>query len=147
MMTDESTVYGYIKKSAESDEQSNYLHHSVNRQAIKSLPSMDYSALIHQEHFSIPHIYHYDEMSTSSVIHFASVCRGVEYEWNTWIAEFETLLQKMYWHQVVVHLETELSGLHTFTWQSDNEVHVPNQSSLEVRCEWQHELGISARCV
>lgn len=144
-MTDEATVYGYIKKNADSNPQTNYLHHSVNRQMIKALPSMDYSALLNQEFFSTPFIQHHDETMMASVIHFAKSYRGVEYEWSSWIAEFEALLQKMYWHSVVVHLETELSGIHTFTWHSDAEIHAPNQSPLDIRCEWQHELGIAPR--
>ncbi|EGG95077.1 hypothetical protein IMCC1989_1859 [gamma proteobacterium IMCC1989] len=70
----------------------------------------------------------------------------MEYEWGLWIAEFERLLQKMYWSSVVVHLETELSGIHTFTWNSGDESHYPNDTSLNIRCEWQHELGIAPRC-
>lgn len=144
-MTDESTVYGYIKKNGDHDAKSNYRHHAVNRQALKALPSMDNSALLSQECFSAPPIYNYDETISASVIHFAKIYNGVEYEWNSWIAEFEALLQKMYWHSVVVHLETELSGVHTFTWQSEKTIHAPNQSPLDIRCEWQHELGIAPR--
>ena len=143
-MSDESTVYGYIKNNTVDDARQNYLRHSVNRQAIRRLPFMDHYSLLNQESFSIPATDNYDEPLSSSIVHFGKVYRGIEYEWNMWISEFEKLLQKMYWHSAVVHLETEMSGTHTFTWESGDQVHSPNDSALHIRCEWQHELGISS---
>lgn len=142
-MNDESTVYGYIKNTRVESDQQNYLHHSVNRQVIKNLPSLDGSSLITQEFFSIPTLLHYDESVASSIIHFGQIYKGVEYEWGLWIATFEQLLQQMYWTHVVVHLETEISGIHTFTWECSEDIHTPNDAPLNIRCEWQHELGIS----
>ncbi|MFT6102330.1 MAG: hypothetical protein ACJATV_001670 [Granulosicoccus sp.] len=143
-MSDESTVYGYIKNNSADNERQNYLRHAENRQAVKGLPSMDCCSLLNQEYFSIPAIHNYDEQPSSTIIHFGKVYRGVEYEWSVWISEFEQLLKKMYWNKVVVHLETEVSGVHTFSWESGDEVHSPNDSTLNIRCEWQHELGISS---
>jgi hypothetical protein len=145
-MNDESTVYGYIKNNNVETEQQRYLQFSINRQVLKALPSLDYCALIGQEFFSIPASLGDKGSITSQIIHFGRVYNGVEYEWAVWIAEFEQLLQKMYWSSVVVHLETELSGTHTFTWESGDESHYPNDTSLNIRCEWQHELGISSSC-
>lgn len=146
MMSDESTVYGYIKNNNAETEQQRYLQHSVNRQVLKALPSLDYYVLISQDFFSIPHSVDDNPGVSSQLIRFGRVYNGIEYEWSVWIAEFEQLLQKMYWSSVVVHLETELSGTHTFTWDSGEKSHYPNDTSLNVRCEWQHELGISPRC-
>jgi hypothetical protein len=147
VMSDESTVYGYIKSNSVDDDRQSYLRHSVNRQAVRNLPSMDCCSLLTQECFSSPTVHNYDEQISSTIIHFGKIYRGVEYEWSVWISEFEKLLQKMYWHNVVVHLETEVSGVHTFSWESGDEVHSPNDSSLNIRCEWQHELGVSPRHV
>lgn len=146
IMNDESTVYGYIKNNNADTEQQSYLQSSTNRQMLKTLPSLDNCALITQELFSIPRSKSDAVGVSSQLVHFGRVYNGVEYEWGLWIAEFEQLLQKMYWSSVVVHLETELSGIHTFTWNSGDESHYPNDTSLNIRCEWQHELGIAPRC-
>jgi hypothetical protein len=145
-MNDESTVYGYIKNNNAETEQQSYLQFSTNRQMLKALPLLDNCALITQELFSIPRSVSDAVGGSSQLVHFGRVYNGVEYEWGLWIAEFEQLLQKMYWSSVVVHLETELSGTHTFTWDSGDKSHYPNDASLNIRCEWQHELGIVPRC-
>jgi hypothetical protein len=144
-MNDESTVYGYIKNNNAETEQQRYLQHSINRRVLKALPAVDSQSLIGQEFFSIPIFAGENAKISSQIIHFGRVYNGVEYEWAVWIAEFEQLLQKMYWSSVVVHLETELSGTHTFSWESGDESHYPNDASLSIRCEWQHELGLYPR--
>jgi hypothetical protein len=68
--------------------------------------------------------------------------RGIEYEWAEWIKKFEALLKAMYWQSAVVHLETELTGLHTFTWETVDKNHIPGSDDFNIRCEWNHELGL-----
>ena len=41
-----------------------------------------------------------------------------------------------------VHLETELSGVHTFTWESRRNFHEPGSSEMYVRSSWQQEGAI-----
>lgn len=79
----------------------------------------------------------------TQVIHFGMSYRAVEYEWEHWIAKFESLLKNMYWVNAVVHLETELSGFHTFVWDSADAYHTPSDAPLRVRCEWAREGVIS----
>jgi hypothetical protein len=50
----------------------------------------------------------------------------------------------MYWVGAKVHLETELSGVHTFVWETEGAFHEPNDP-LMVRCEWEREGGLLTR--
>jgi hypothetical protein len=143
-MSGESIVYGYIKNSSALTAEEKFISQSANRKALQHLPSFDYGSFLSREIFSTPSLVNYDDSFQSSVIHFGQAYKGIEYEWGLWIAKFEQLLQHMYWDFVVVHLETELSGIHTFTWNSGNHVHIPSDNPLNIRCEWQHELGLSA---
>ena len=63
--------------------------------------------------------------------------------------QFEALLKTMYWMSASVHLETELSGKHTFNWHSERG-HTPADSELRMSCEWETRgtfchLNFSAR--
>ncbi len=75
----------------------------------------------------------------TEVLHFGASYQGIEYEWQHWLSQFESLLAKMYWVSVVVHLETELSGVHSFCWESTGDYHHPGAAVTNVRCEWVHE--------
>ena len=74
--------------------------------------------------------------------HFAASYRAVEYEWENWLRQFEALLKSMYWVSATVHLETELSGKHTFSWQAD-EGHLPSDGELRMSCEWEREASFA----
>jgi hypothetical protein len=141
-MNDESVVYGYIKNSSAITPEEKFVSHSANRTALRHLPTLDAGSFLSREIFSTPPIIHHDDSLQSSVIHFGNTYKGIEYEWGLWVSKFEELLQGMYWDLVVVHLETEISGVHTFTWDSGGDMHVPSESPLNIRCEWQHELGV-----
>ncbi|WP_426416791.1 hypothetical protein [Aestuariirhabdus sp. LZHN29] len=139
-MDHESIVYGCIKDLPFGNDREMWLRRKHNQRAIKSLPGMDDWPFLSREMFaatgSMP-----TEASTyqTQVIHFGASYRAIEYEWEQWVAKFEQLLQSMYWVSVAVHLETELSGTHTFTWDSDTSYHQPGSGDIKVRCEWQHE--------
>ena len=46
----------------------------------------------------------------------------------------------MYWVSAYVHLETEMSGVHSFIWESiDAEYHTPGSNNIHLRCEWVKE--------
>lgn len=72
----------------------------------------------------------------TDVIHFGSSYKGVEHEWNNWIKQFESLLDKMYWATATVHLQTAFSGSHTFLWQPEAGIHRPGEAGGHLRCEW-----------
>ena len=79
-------------------------------------------------------------------IQYTIICNiqeAVEYEWEHWLKQFETLLKGMYWVNATVHLETELSGKHTFHWQADSGSHAPSDAELRMSCEWEREASFA----
>ncbi len=138
-MDQESIVYGCIKDQAyeSSDAQGEKRRH-INRDVMLSLPSADEWPFLSREMFSIPAGRDGGAYQTE-VMHFGASYKAVEYEWEQWIAKFEEMLQKMYWVSATVHLETELSGTHTFIWESKRMYHEPNCGDMAVRCEWAQE--------
>ncbi len=141
-MDQESIVYGCIKGSSSLTTSELFQQTTVNKKAILALPSVDQWPVLTQEMFSIPRFQMDDGLGKTNVIHFGSSYCGIEYEWNEWIKKFEALLKAMYWQSAVVHLETELTGLHTFMWESVDNNHVPGSDDFNIRCEWNHELGL-----
>lgn len=136
-MDQESIVYGCIKDAVgfNGDTQ----RRSINRTAMLSLPKADDWPFLCQEMFAIPQLKVGQGNYQTEVMHFGASYKAVEYEWEQWIAKFEELLSCMYWVSATVHLETELSGTHTFTWEADGSAHVPGSGDMHVRCEWSHE--------
>ena len=145
-MNQESVVYGYIK-TANDIGASGGQASIVNRRALMHLPTQDTCALITRDMFSTPSLITGSDSTESTIIHFGYAYKGIEYEWQLWMSRFEDLLQKMYWDSVIVQLETELSGTHTFSWYSGECDHTPGNTPLNIRCEWQHELGLHGRRV
>ncbi|MFL0796666.1 MAG: hypothetical protein K6L73_04170 [Cellvibrionaceae bacterium] len=133
-MDQESIVYGCIKDMAFGNQTQRRM---ANRNAMLKLPKQDGGPFICQEMFSLPR--KLEGECLTEVMHFGSSYRAIEYEWEQWIAKFEELLGKMYWVSATVHLETELSGTHSFTWESNKSFHVPNSGDMQVRCEWQQD--------
>lgn len=138
----ESIVYGCIKGSSALSAAELFDQVTVNKKAILSLPSVDDWPFLTQEMFSLPRYNVNCMQGKTNVIHFGVSYRGIEYEWSEWIRKFEALLREMYWQSAVVHLETELTGLHTFMWEAIDNNHVPGSDDFNIRCEWNHELGL-----
>lgn len=133
----ESVVYGCIKDIAMAD--SNQRRQS-NREAMLQLPSAESWSLVNREMFAVPEKPCADINLNTEVMHFGASYQGVEHEWKYWLEQFEGLLRKMYWVSATVHLETEMSGTHSFVFETDGMAHVPNQSDIKVRCEWAREM-------
>lgn len=110
-----------------------------NRAAMLSLPCAEEWSFLFQEMFSTPEISH---SSINSIVHFGASYRGIEYEWQNWISQFERLLQKMYWVSAKVHLDTVISGTHIFTWDTESDYHSPGCNDMRVQCEWSKESAI-----
>jgi len=140
-MDQESIVYGCIKDIAGIDGEAQ--RRQNNRVALLSLPKADAWPFLCQEMFAIPQVETGQGNYQTEVMHFGASYKAVEYEWEEWLAKFEELLNQMYWISATVHLETELAGTHTFTWESDGMGHEPGTGKLQVRCEWSHEGALA----
>lgn len=136
-MDQESIVYGCIKDVV--DGQDNTQRLEINRKAMLSLPSIEDWPLVSREMFSLPSYQDGHKTYQTEVIHFGASYKAVEYEWSQWIEQFEALLSRMYWVSATVHLETEISGTHTFTWYAKGSCHEPGSNAMNVKCEWSHE--------
>ncbi len=138
-MDQESVVYGCIKViSVDADSAESVARQQTNFEAMLKLPGLQDMPMVAREMFSLCKGGR-DTSGVTEVIHFGASYRAIEYEWERWVAEFENLLQQMYWVSATVHLETELSGTHTFTWESQRMCHEPFSGDMAVRCEWQQE--------
>lgn len=136
----ESIVYGVIRCQPSTD----YLYSNTQRRAnwlaVQNLPLgvEDEWSLLAREMFSMPGDNLFAGTYQTELIHFAASYRAVEYEWEQWLAQFESLLKSMYWVSATVHLETELSGKHTFSWHSE-QGHQPSDADLRTNCQWERE--------
>ncbi len=144
-MDQESIVYGCIKDSTLLSAGEKFQHRVANRRAMLALPAIDDWPFLSREMFAIPGAQSTQNDYQTDVIHFGASYKAVEYEWAQWIKKFEELLESMYWVSAIVHLETELSGTHTFMWESKNRGHQPGDGIINVRCEWNYELDILTR--
>lgn len=154
----ESIIYGRLKSASSLSLKEIKKQIYTNKKAILLLSDVDSTnsdlavddqlinqqyRLLTQEMFSVARLQLNGEHATANLIHFAMSYHGIEYEWSEWMAKFEVLLKSMYWQSVVVHLETEFSGVHTFKWESVNASHVPGEDDFNVRCEWDHEVSFT----
>lgn len=140
-MTQESIVYGCIKGAVGHSELEVNEFNRLNQSVLSHLPALDDWPFLTREMFSITRQQSTVQMASMNLIHFGCSYTGIEYEWNVWMKKFEDLLKKMAWQSAVVHLDTELSGLHTFIWETDGNIHEPNSGGFNVRCEWNHEMA------
>ncbi|MBE0483808.1 MAG: hypothetical protein IBX52_09965 [Bacterioplanes sp.] len=140
----ESLVYGIIRYLPSADEFTARAHRRANWSAIQNLPLGvdDEWSFLCREMFSMPGDDVFTGTYQTQIIHFAASYQAVEYEWEHWLRQFEALLKTMYWFSATVHLETELSGKHTFNWQADS-LHSPSDAELRMNCEWEREVGFA----
>jgi hypothetical protein len=139
-MDQESIVYGCIKDPGDQQfDEDARMRRRTNREVMMALPSAEDWPFLAREMFALPADEHDSSAYQTEVMHFGASYKAVEYEWDQWIAKFEEMLRQMYWVSATVHLETELSGTHTFTWESRHSYHKPNSGDMSVRCEWSQE--------
>ncbi|HUH38834.1 MAG TPA: hypothetical protein VL027_12900 [Spongiibacteraceae bacterium] len=142
-MGQESVVYGVIKDAIFGANDEARRHRQINKSVLAGLPSIEDWPLLSREMFRWPaDTVNLNDMRTD-VMHFGTSYKGVEYEWEQWLATFEQMLAQMYWVSATVHLETEFNGVHTFTWQAEGDFHEPGGAEgLAVRCEWSRESSV-----
>jgi hypothetical protein len=141
MMDQESIVYGVVRDIAYGTQMERRVRRAHNRQVVERLPDADGWPFICREMFGISGFNEMEGTYQTQIIHFGASYRAIEYEWQLWMKKFESFLVDMYWVSAKVHLETELSGLHTFVWEAEGSSHSPGES-LKVRCEWEREGSI-----
>ena len=142
-MEQESIVYGCIKDANSSGVSGQLRHRLSNRKAILSLPEdAVHRPFLFRDMFSLAAGKASQSSHYADLIHFGASYQSIEYKWSQWIEAFEQLLKSMYWVSAVVHLETELTGMHSFTWEAQNG-HKPGMNPLSVRCEWSHEVNFA----
>lgn len=137
-MDQESIVYGCIRDSATGDDDSRHQRMAHNHRIIDGLPDADGWPFLSRDMFGVTGMSESEGTYQTQVIHFGASYRAIEYEWQDWLAKFESVLREMHWISAKVHLETELSGHHTFMWETHGSAHQPGES-LSVRCEWERE--------
>ena len=137
-MESESIVYGCIRDWPSDDPELPRLRRETNHGVLAELPAGELWPFLGREMFSFCDLPGAGLYQTQ-VIHFGASYGAIEYEWNLWIEAFEALLKRLYWASAVVHLETELNGMHTFRWESDSGFHSPQEGGLRVRCAWERE--------
>ena len=142
-MDQETIVYGVIRDAASGDPDFLTRSRLLNTAAILDLPDDDDFPYMTSSMFSLPPDFPEQGTYQTQVIHFAASYKAVEYEWEAWIQKFESLLRKMVWVSATVHLETELSGRHTFSWEANGSHHFPGDVDFRVNCEWEHEISLS----
>ncbi len=144
-MERESIVYGCIRDLPFGDARDCRLRRLQNQRVINRLPDQDEWPFLSREMFAVSGDAPVFGTYQTQIIHFGASYAAVEYEWELWMRKFEELLAKMYWVSATVHLETELSGNHTFHWETKGNCHDPENSEISVRCEWNYESGIAPR--
>ena len=140
-MDQESIVYGVIRDVPSNSRHELAKYRLTNCNAILELGEMDMQPALLTSMFSLPSDDLLSGTYQTQVIHFAASYRAVEYEWERWMQKFEQLLTQMYWVSATVHLETELNGKHTFSWDAAGSHHCPGELALNVQCEWEHDVS------
>ena len=139
-MDSESFVYGVIRDCPIGECNASRIRAEHNRSVLAQLPDADSWPLLGREMFQCAPWLE-EAADLSQIIHFGASYSAVEYEWSLWMEAFETLLRRLYWSSAVVHLETELNGVHTFRWDSDGVSNL-QEGALRVRCAWEREGAV-----
>lgn len=126
----ESNVYGFIQFDRHDSDA-----HEVNLRCVNELPDSDEDRLLWRGMFNVS----VRRDCAQGLIHFAASYDGIEYEWDYWIGQFQSILKSLQWDTATVHLDTLCSGKHTFNWEKDESCNEASFSAPQVRCQWTRE--------
>lgn len=132
----ESVVYGVIRDLIWTADAGGARRLAHNQEVLATLPEDEGGPLLWRAMFSSQAARDLGCAYQSSLIHFGLTCRGLEYEWASWMHAFETLLRRLYWVQAKVHLETEGAAQHVFIWEPEQDFHGPDMP-MALRCAWE----------
>lgn len=135
-MTD--ILHGYIiEKSAgrgDSVQQENIRKH--NWSVIEELPSENRWPPLHSKMFyAVPsaHLLQYKD----PLILVGGSFKQIVDDWDDWLKMFESMIQKMYWEEIVISLESELVGPRQFRWKPKSEWFIGmTNEGLQPVTEW-----------
>ena len=92
----------------------------LNKAAIESLPikqDWEQTVLIRSMfHVPMPDTENFYRLQ---MIHFGTSINHLDVYWETWLNQFETLLQTLYWFEAHANMEAELFGEHSYHWKAD----------------------------
>lgn len=113
-MGHESFVYGLIVGSYRNPTDAAH-----NHAVVAQLPLDDASPFVGRSLFARPGRTTVNDTYRTEVIHFGASYSAVEWEWPIWLAKFEAVLAQLVWHEVWVHLRTDLVGDYTYHYQPE----------------------------
>jgi hypothetical protein len=116
-MGHESTIYGAILSPDWKHEAFARLYEHNNAE-ILALPEEDSWPFLTRRMFAIGGDNVVDGRYRSQVIHFGATFKAVEWEWHEWLPKFESLLARLFWYDVYLHLRTELVGNYDYSYSA-----------------------------
>ena len=140
-------IYGCIIEFGlwNGDEQEKIYAH--NSKVLLELPEFDEWPPLDQNMLNITEPYPKDRGPNygycGRLIHFGGNFKSIEHEWKEWKEKFESLLEKLYWLEAQVHVQTEYLELQTYTWYNSPPKGSEPHLSLTARSSWKITGGIS----
>lgn len=119
-MGNESVVYGAIVGSRWHISDSQRLQR-LNQQVIASLPETDDWPFLTRPMFALAGTQPQTGTYRSQPIFFGATFKAVEWEWDAWLAKFESLLMRLFWDAAYLHLRTEGTvGDYDYTYRAEH---------------------------
>ncbi len=116
-------VYGYIAEAWHNGrEDLNRLFRRWNRRVVVELPAeASPAALLTRRIFSACSADGFKGGYLGGVLHFGLSDKNVEPYWEDWLAEYESLLGRLFWESSEVQMDSEGVGRHCFRWRVTHE--------------------------
>ena len=116
-MGHESLVYGCIVGERWKVTDMRRLQR-LNRAEITTLPETDEWPFLTRSMFSVPGDEPVEGSYRSQLIHFGASFKYIEWYWDEWLVKFESLLVRLFWRDVYLHLRTELVGDYNYKYKA-----------------------------